>query len=150
MIVGSSHGGLAAFYTAVRHSAKFGFCGAMSPSFWVGVDDATNFPTVKAKNDKRLSDSQLVAMVRSTLTKSGTRPNFYLDWGLMRQGGPHNASIEERATYRGREMADLLIREFGYQIGTDLMVYEDPRGEHREESWGKHVPRVIEWFLCGI
>jgi enterochelin esterase-like enzyme len=146
MILGSSHGGLAAFYIANRLPDLFGYGGALSPSFWVGLDDATSFPIIRPCRDKSLRDSQLLAHVQDTLSQPTVRPKLYIDWGLIRDGGPHNEYIEERATARGREMVELLHRDFGYQIGTDLIVYEDPLGRHQEASWGRHMPRILKWF----
>lgn len=37
-IIGSSHGGLAAFYIAASYPEKFGIVGAMSSSFGAGLD----------------------------------------------------------------------------------------------------------------
>ena len=120
----------------------------MSPSFWAGLDDATDFPDIKPRNDKTLQESELIATLKSRL-QSRDRPRIYMDWGLVREGGPHNRFIEERATARGREMAGLLQRVFGYRIGRDLLVYEDPDGEHQEISWGNRIPRALEWFQRG-
>jgi enterochelin esterase-like enzyme len=37
-IIGSSHGGLAAFHMALSHPTIFGIAICMSPSFWAGID----------------------------------------------------------------------------------------------------------------
>ena len=147
MIAGSSHGGLAAFYIANRRPDVFGYAGALSSSFWVGVDDAERFPLIKPLPDRLLKDSQLLAAVKETLAAALRRPKLYLDWGLVRTGGLHNESIEERAAARGREMVKLLLEEYGYQTGHDLFVYEDPDGEHDEQSWARRIPRVLEFFV---
>jgi Putative esterase len=146
MIVGSSHGGLAAFYMANRRPDAFGYAGALSPSFWVGVDGAERFPLIKPLPDRALKDSQLLEAVKETLAAALLRPKLYIDWGLVRTGGLHNESIEERATARGREMVKLLQEEYAYNIGNDLIVYEDPDGEHNEQSWARRMPRVLEFF----
>ena len=39
MILGSSHGGLAAFYIGESKTRVFGFASALPPSFWVGPDE---------------------------------------------------------------------------------------------------------------
>jgi hypothetical protein len=44
-------------------------------------------------------------------------------------------------------MVKLLQRAYAYKIGSDLMVYEDPAGEHNERSWARHMPRVLEFFV---
>jgi len=147
MIVGSSHGGLAAFYMANRRPDAFGYAGALSPSFWVGVDDAESFPLIKPLPDRALKDSQLLEAVKETLAAASRRPKVYLDWGLVRTGGLHNESIEERAMARGREMVKLLQQEYAYKIDNDLIVYEDPDGEHNEQSWARRMPRVLEYFV---
>jgi predicted alpha/beta superfamily hydrolase len=147
MILGSSHGGLAAFYMANRRPEAFGYAGALSPSFWVGVDDAESFPLIKPLPDRNLRDSQLLEAVKETLATASRRPKLYLDWGLVRTGGLHNESIEERSTARGREMVKLLQQEYAYEINNDLIVYEDPHGEHDEQSWARRVPMVLEFFV---
>lgn len=146
MIVGSSHGGLAAFFTANRFPESFGYVGALSPSFWVGLDDASQFPIVRARNDQSLRRSLLVRLLRDTLIDPYRRPRLYLDWGLVRSGGDHNAYIEERATARGREMAALLQQDYGYRLDDELRSLEDPLGDHREESWGRRMADVVRWF----
>jgi enterochelin esterase-like enzyme len=147
MIVGSSHGGLAAFYMANRRPDAFGYAGALSPSFWVGVDDAERYPFIKPVPHQILKDSLLLESVKETLADTLRRPKLYLDWGLVRTGGLHNESIEERATARGREMVELLQQEYGYKIDHDLIVYEDPDGEHNERSWARRMPGVLEFFV---
>lgn len=144
--IGASHGGLAAFFIANRYPNLFGFCGAMSPSFWAGIDDGMDFPIVRPRPEVSLRESQLLGLVRDTLEKPDFRPKLYIDWGLVREGGPHNEFIEERATARGREMVQLLQEDFGYRIGIDLEVFEDLAGEHQEKSWSRHMPRLLRWF----
>ncbi len=148
MILGSSHGGLAAFFIALSRPSSFGSCAAMSPSFWVGVDDATDFPVIRPRSDKRLRDSKLISIIKSKNASRGSSPRLYMDWGLRRDGGAHNEFIEERATERGREMAELMKSDFGYRLGVDLMTYEDPLGEHDENSWGRRIPRALKWFFA--
>jgi hypothetical protein len=147
MIAGSSHGGLAAFYIANRRPDAFGYGAALSPSFWVGVDDAECYPFIKPLPDRELKNSQLLEAVKETLADPLRRPKLYFDWGLVRTGGLHNASIEERATARGREMANLCRQQYSYEIGKDLVTYEDPDGEHNEHSWTRRIARVLEFFV---
>jgi hypothetical protein len=146
MILGSSHGGLAAFYIANRFPDVFGYAGSLSPSFWVGLDDATKFPVVVPRKDLSLRSSALISSFHDILGDSQRRPKHYIDWGLIRSGGPHNSYIEERATARGREMVALLQSDYGYVSDIELSFVEDPRGDHREESWGRRMPHVLKWF----
>lgn len=138
-IVGSSHGGLAAFFTATRHPDAFAFAGALSPSFWAGLDSRAD----GASGDGSLEGSALVTPVVATL-RASSRPTFWIDWGLEREGGAHNAVIERLATERGREMVSLL-EELGYDA-TTLTWLEDERGAHDEASWARRLPRVLERF----
>jgi predicted alpha/beta superfamily hydrolase len=147
MIAGSSHGGLAAFYMANRRPDAFGYGAALSPSFWVGIDDAECYPFIKSLPNRALKNSQLLGAVKETLADPLRRPKLYFDWGLVRTGGLHNESIEERATARGREMVNLCQEEYTYEIGKDLIAYEDPKGEHNEHSWARRVPRVLKFFV---
>ncbi|MBX3248654.1 MAG: hypothetical protein KF901_15870 [Myxococcales bacterium] len=141
-IVGSSHGGLAAFFLATRHPEVFGFAGALSPSFWAGVDARAD----GTRGESVLEESALVAPVRSLLRDRTRRPALWIDWGLVRAGGAHNAIIEAMATDRGREMVSLL-EAHGYGAG-ELAWFEDSGGAHDEASWGRRLPRVLERALA--
>ena len=99
-LVGSSHGGLAAFYTAMKHPRAFGTVVAMSSSFWVGVDASP-----LSLGD--LAESELWRRTSRWLA-AGARPRVYLDWGLVRSGGFQNSFVEAMATREGRAMAGLL------------------------------------------
>ena len=137
-IIGSSHGGLAAFYTAGTYHRQFGFAGCLSPSFWVGVDTVTYL-------QGSLGRSSLIEATSPGLA-SPSHPRIWIDWGLIRSGGFHNAWIEEHAAKRGSEMVSLMKNSFGYEEGKDLFSYEDPRGEHSEESWSRRLPMVLKAF----
>jgi pimeloyl-ACP methyl ester carboxylesterase len=145
MILGSSHGGLASFYIATHHPDRFRLVGSLSSSFWVGLD---SMPTLQDLPFLRsLKDSELLQDAHSTLQNPANRLKIYLDWGLIRHGGFHNAFIEQRATTRGKEMRDLLIEVFGYRLNENVFVVEDPDGEHNEESWSRRVPDVLQIFF---
>ena len=148
MIIGSSNGGLAAFFTGCYKPDAFGFVSALSPSFWAGVDLSENFPYI-VKTDEKLKDSKLIEFVSDSLSKKKERPSIYLDWGLVREGGLHNSSIEERAAARGREMSEILQKDYGYTLGSDLFVYEDKTGDHTEYSWSKRLPAILKIFSNG-
>jgi pimeloyl-ACP methyl ester carboxylesterase len=141
-IVGSSHGGLAAFFIAATHPEIFGGAGCLSSSFWVGMYPI-GFP-------KRLKDSELIDQTRYGLSNPDQRPKLWLDWGLIRTGGEHNYWVEEHATRRGIEMAGLLRSEFGYIEGPMLRVVSDPIGDHTEDSWARRLPEVFRFLLASI
>jgi len=146
MVLGWSHGGLAAFYTACHRPDAFRMAAAMSPSFWVGLDDSESFPQVLPRPHRTLRDSDLVQTAASTLAAPLCRPRIYLDWGLVRTGGSHNEQVEERAATRGAEMAALLKEQFGYRVGYDLVVREDPNGDHTELSWARRIDGIMNIF----
>ena len=138
MIMGSSHGGLAAFYCACRRPEQFGNVAALSPSFWVGLDGGLG--TFSA-----LANAKLLKLTADTLADPAKRPRLWLDWGLLRNGGFHNWFIEGNTTKRGREMAKLLRDRFGY-TDKELFVFEDPQGEHSEASWARRLPMALKPF----
>jgi S-formylglutathione hydrolase FrmB len=144
-IIGSSRGGLAAFYLANRRPEVFGQAGCLSSSFWIGLDPVFggDFP------GGALADSALVTTLAGTLADPRARPKLWIDWGLVRTGGFHNEVIEAAATARGVEMVALLKGSYGYQEGAELVWVEDPEGEHDETSWGRRLPEVFVALLGG-
>ncbi|ACK65113.1 putative esterase [Rippkaea orientalis PCC 8801] len=152
MVLGSSHGGLAAFYTATRHPDQFHLVAALSPSFWVGLDSIDSlidpsFNQLSLGLFGSLKNTDLLIEGSPALQDPDNKLKIYLDWGLIREGGEHNSFIEARATVRGREMRDLLINEFGYQENKDLFVVEDPIGQHSEESWSGRMESILPLFF---
>lgn len=142
-IIGSSHGGLAAFYMANHRPEIFGKAGCLSPSFWAGLDP------VHGGNygGGPLSTSNLVTGVKATLMNQGMRPRLWIDWGLVRDGQFQNDSIEAAATVRGKEMVALLQGTYGYSLNHDVFWQEDPMGQHDENSWARRFPDVIKALL---
>jgi pimeloyl-ACP methyl ester carboxylesterase len=149
LVLGASHGGLAAFYTASQYPDCFRCVAALSPSFWVGLD-AAGEPDLFELMGPAFGSLQFSALwyaAAPTLQDCHRRLRIYLDWGLVREGGWHNKVIEARATARGREMRDLLVGECGYREGENLFVVEDAWGEHTEESWSARLENVLPIFL---
>lgn len=134
VVLGSSHGGLAAFFTGVSRGDVFGQVIAMSSSFWAGTM-------------KPLRQSKLYRLTADNLSRVETRPRIYIDWGLQRGGGLHNWAIEAWATSRGEDMRDILVHDHAYVEGVDLMAVEDPDGQHNEESWRRRLPRALRFAL---
>jgi enterochelin esterase-like enzyme len=135
-VLGSSHGGLAAFWTATRHPRAFRGAVALSPSVFSGLDLLTHRGVEPGPHGARLASAPLLTEVDATLRDPAARPELFLSWGLRRDGGDHNRVVERLATERGRELATHL-RGLGY--GDALTVYEDPRGGHDEATWRRHV-----------
>jgi predicted alpha/beta superfamily hydrolase len=133
-ILGSSHGGLAAFYTGCVHSNHFGNIAALSPSFWVG--GVFNLPS-----------SPLMITVGKYLHRDCQyRPRLWIDWGAKRSEGFHNFAIEQQAARWGRKMLDLLERDYGYIMGKDLFHYEDRHGGHDERAWSYRLGSILKQF----
>jgi predicted alpha/beta superfamily hydrolase len=131
VMLGSSHGGLAAFYTGCRYPDRFGRIGALSPSFWVGR--GANGGSIRSP----LETSELLDRTRATLQDHARRPKIWIDWGLSGDGSMRGA----------QQMAALLPRAFGYELGRDLWVHEDPIGGHNEEAWSHRFGLVMEAFF---
>ncbi|HJL06491.1 MAG TPA: alpha/beta hydrolase-fold protein [Polyangiaceae bacterium LLY-WYZ-15_(1-7)] len=131
LIMGSSHGGLAAFWIATRHPESFGAAISMSPSYWVGLDSLVPFLPPSSASLRR---SALVAPVEGLLADRARRPRLWIDWGERRDGGFHNETIERLAAHRGAEMVELLERDFAYGE-EELEVVVDPLGGHDEDAW---------------
>lgn len=146
-ILGSSRGGLAAFWVGTTAPVRYGHVAALSPSFWVGLDDRAT----GARGPTSLADSALYAHARPVLA-SDARPSLWIDWGLVRDGGDHNRIIEAMATDRGREMVELLERDLGmvrtgFDRASGLVAIEDPDGAHDEDSWRVRVAWVLRWMF---
>ncbi|MBK8011535.1 MAG: alpha/beta hydrolase [Deltaproteobacteria bacterium] len=160
-LLGSSHGGLAAFWVAVGAGDLFGAVAAMSPSFWVGLD-STPTESIRSLSSTPLKSSALYAHARRNLASpTHPRPRIWIDWGLERSGGPHNEVTEALAAVRGKEMAELLQEDFGYAFADghghgdgdgdcrQLVAHAVPSGGHDEDSWRQQVPNVLRWMFAG-
>jgi hypothetical protein len=152
-IVGSSHGGLAAFRTATSHPDVFGIAGCLSPSFFSGLDDLDHGLTRHA-----LEDTDLVRRAAPALADRSRRPRLWIDWGLRRDGGQHNEVVEALAAARGAEMVSLLEERFGarvVRIGAgdtpprDAEVIEciDAIGGHTEAAWRHRTELFLRAFF---
>lgn len=154
-VIGSSHGGLAAFWQATRRPDRFGFAACMSPSFFSGLDHLHP----DGLQSTALHDSTLLTAVQSLLEDRSRRPHLWIDWGMVRDGRHHNAAIEHLAAMRGTEMVDLLEKSYGFSRQdlspgqrpdpVELWVQADPDGEHDESSWQRRLPDVLRAFQTG-
>jgi pimeloyl-ACP methyl ester carboxylesterase len=139
-IIGSSRGGLAAFYMANRRPDTFGKAGCLSSSFWAGLDPVFggDYP------GGPLATAPLITTLAGTLKNPALRPRLWIDWGLVFTGGFHNEVIEKAAAARGKEMVELLEGAYGYKENAELSWYADPIGEHDEISWGRRFPPIMK------
>ena len=133
-IVGSSHGGLAAFYTGCLQGEHFGKVAALSPSFWVGgVFNLRQTPLVQTL-DKYLKPANY------------HRPQIWIDWGCQHFGGFHNMFIESQAAKWSGEMVSLLQQDYQYILGENLFKYEDLMGGHDEQAWAYRFGLILRQF----
>ncbi len=137
-IVGSSHGGHAAFYMGTKRADRFGNVGAFSPSFRLGLDDLGDHGPLR--------DTVLVQRVRAFLAIGHPRPRLWIDWGMKRTGGRHNDFIEAMAAKRGAEMVTLLTTELGYRQGRDLRTWVDHVGGHDEDAWAFRFGELMKTY----
>lgn len=147
-IMGSSRGGLGAFWFATRTPVRFGHVAAVSSSFWVGIDDRTT----GAVSDAALQESALWAHAAPVILNPAARPAMWIDWGLVRTGGDHNAIVESLATVRGREMVALIesqtgLTHTGFAPGSPLVAIEDVDGDHTEDTWNVRVRWILRWMF---
>jgi enterochelin esterase-like enzyme len=151
-VVGSSHGGLAAFYNATTRPDAFHQAGAMSPSVWVEVDGWQ-----EPRPPKRLMEGKLLQEAAPVLMDPQRRPVLWLCWGLRRDGGFHNHRTEALVTARGRELAKF-CEQWGYHRQNldattvpnpqaNLFVYEDPNAGHDEEAWHGRMGQLLRAFF---
>jgi len=136
-IIGASHGGLAAFYTALAHPSSFGIAGCMSSSFGAGLDFGGSGGSLK--------DAPLIQDLKHNL-QSKIRPRFWFGWGLKRDGGNHNLMVEQVATDRSKELMNILIQNYHYQINKDINVFEDTIGGHEETAWKYHFRLFVQEY----
>lgn len=142
-VAGSSHGGLAAFWTATRRPDCFGSAGCFSPSFFTGIDDLVP----AGSRPLPLREAEIVTGGSSVLSDPERRPRLWICWGGWRSGGEHNAVVEHLATLRAREMRDLLAAQFGYETAqwpatAELTWAEVAAHGHDEGAWRER----FGWF----
>ncbi|MFO0709373.1 MAG: alpha/beta hydrolase-fold protein [Sandaracinus sp.] len=152
-IVGSSHGGLAAFRTATSHAAIFGVGGCMSPSFFSGLDDLDH-----GLARTPIERSDLVHKAAPVLADPELRPRLWIDWGMRRDGGLHNSVVEALAAARGAQMVELLAHRFGARVArigagerpprdAEVIQCVDAIGGHGEPAWRHRTELLLRAFF---
>jgi predicted alpha/beta superfamily hydrolase len=103
---GSSHGGLASFYTGCTFSQHFGFIASFSPSFWAGLNIFTNALGISQLEVTTFCSQKLKFKHGSLFTntivanlKSESKPKIFLTYGLRRIDGLHNMVIERYVNF---------------------------------------------------
>lgn len=119
-IVGSSSGGIEAFYIGMEHMDEFGRIGALSPAFLL-FDKATWNEYFK----------------KFDFTKNET-PRIYFYNG----GGD---SLEQELLPSAEGMMDWLA-DLGYNKDKMTFVY-DEKNQHNEAAWRNIMPEVVSWLF---
>jgi predicted alpha/beta superfamily hydrolase len=119
-IAGSSFGGVASLYTALRYPEVFGFVGSFSPALWV-------------------ADQSLFRYAHEHPAPRTLRA--YLDMGDREGIGRAEKLYAIELT---EEMADLLHHQ-----GAEVRFVRAENAWHNEDAWAQRFPAVLEWFVSG-
>jgi len=119
-ILGSSMGGLISLYAALAYPDRFGFVGAMSPSFWFG-------------------DFQIYGWVHAHLAPP---MRVYLDVGTNEEGESPSGN---EGFVRDTEAMATMLEGLGHQV----RVVVAPGATHSEGAWRERFPAALEWFAKG-
>lgn len=152
-IVGSSHGGLAAFRSATSYPTVFGVAGCMSSSFFSGLDDLD-----AGLRPIPLERSDLLRRAWPTLSDPHLRPRLWIDWGMRRDGGQHNGVVERLAAARGAELVALLESRWGVRVvkidasepaprDAEAVQCVDAIGGHSEAAWRHRTELFLRTFF---
>lgn len=121
-IAGSSMGGLISLYAFLAYNHTFGFCAAMSPSYWFA--SGSIFKTIYDQH-----------------TISG---RLHLDVGTdegRRTAGTRNPYVEGM-----RRVRDALVQN-GFVLADSLHYVEELHGEHNEAAWARRLPDALRFLL---
>ncbi len=121
-VMGSSLGGLMAFYQALRFPNAYDFVGSLSGTFgWGAMSPESHGDTLVA----RFSEVQL------------RRPVLYLDSGGTAEEGTDNY-------HSNRKMADVLSRN--HRWGEQLHHWHQRGAPHNEAAWAERAHRPVRLF----
>lgn len=118
-VAGSSLGGLISLYLAVHHPDTFSRIGIVSPSIHWARESALH-------TARRI--------------RPGLRIWMDMGWHEDDHGRPPTEIRQLRA------LRTILDRK-GYEAGTNLAYFEDPRGVHSEADWARRLPKILTWLF---
>ncbi len=121
---GSSLGGLASLYLALKYSEVFGRVAVVSPSVW-------------------FANKQIVHYVEALERKPNVR--IWLDMGT-REG--KDAASGEQAISDARLLKNTLIKK-GWQLGKNLNYFEAEGAEHNERAWAERITTILPFLFPG-
>jgi predicted alpha/beta superfamily hydrolase len=128
LIVGSSFGGVAAFYIGCKHSDRFGMLASLSPSF--------SYEFRRKIFLKSIEGEDIISKVKKYLTSAEKIPKIWLDWGMLEK-------------YEYNYCPDIMLyltRNFNYRLNNNLFYLEDPYGNHDEAAWSYRFNIIMTKF----
>ena len=121
-LAGSSLGGLASLYLALKYPNVFGRAGVVSPSVW-------------------FAGKHIVHYVEALPKKPNVR--LWIDMGTKEGRTPEEAqqSVDDARVFR-----DALVKK-GWRIGKDLSYFEAEGAEHNEAAWSARVESILTFLF---
>jgi len=119
---GSSLGGLASLYLALKYSDVFGRAAVVSPSVW-------------------FANKQIVHYVESQPKNPGVR--IWMDMGT-KEG--RDAAGAQQAVADARLLQQTLIKK-GWKDGKDLKYFEAEGAEHNERAWAARAELILTFLF---
>lgn len=119
---GSSLGGLASLYLALKYPGVFGRAAVVSPSVW-------------------FANKQIVHYVEALPKKPNVR--IWIDMGTREGRTPEEA---QQSINDARLLRDALIKK-GWKLGNDLSYFEAEGAEHNEAAWAARFDRIVTFLF---
>jgi predicted alpha/beta superfamily hydrolase len=119
---GSSLGGLASLYLALKYRSVFGRAAVVSPSVW-------------------FANKQIVHYVEALRKKPKVR--IWMDIGTKEGGTPEEA---QQTVDDARLLQQTLIKK-GWKAGKDLNYFEAEGAEHNEAAWAARVESILTFLF---
>jgi len=134
---GFSLGGLTAFDIAWHHDAYFDAVGVFSGSFWWRKKDLSADYT----DDDRI----LHQLIKDTDSKPALK--FWLMTGTNDETADRNRNFIIDSIDDTIDVIKELLKK-GYHRPDDIFYYEMVGGKHDVPTWGKVMPKFLEWAFC--
>jgi len=121
-LAGSSLGGLASLYLALKYPNVFGSAGVVSPSVW-------------------FAGKHILHYVESLPKKPNVR--IWIDIGTKEGRTPEEA---QQTVDDARLLRDVLVKK-GWKPGKDLNYFEAEGAEHNEAAWATRVESILTFLF---
>jgi iron(III)-enterobactin esterase len=133
-VMGWSLGGLAAVYLGWQYPTNFGIVGAFSPSLWWRAESKPGY--------------ELQARVIHQLVRNGAkRPGLRMWFEAGTNEDPQTDIDKNGVVDVIQDIQDLtdLLKQKGYQPGTDFTYVQVTGGQHEITTWAKVLPEFLHW-----